>query len=203
MQLPALVKSALTGSFISCRDLDNYALIEDQLWHIKPDFNQIIRKMKKIGLLVFAGLLFISCNQNPKQTTASNMETKVIETPNNARDGVFIHITESYNDPHRVLMPLKMATMMAIDKDVIVYLDIHAVELLVKGAKDITYSDSDFDSFQTYIKQLLDKKVGVYACPTCLKIAGFKPEDLMEGVQVAQKDKFFNFTKGRIITLDY
>ena len=80
-------------------------------------------------------------------------------------------------------------------------MDIHAVELLVKGAKDLTYSD--FDSFQTYIKQLLNKKVGVYACPTCLKIAGFKPEDLIEGVQIAQKDKFFNFTAGRIITLDY
>lgn len=157
--------------------------------------------MKNAGLLLITGLLFISCNQNPKQTTASNMGTKVIETPSDIRDGVFIHITESYNDPHRVLMPLKMATIVASDKDVIVYMDIHAVELLVKGAKDMTYSD--FDSFQTYIKQLLDKKVGIYACPTCLKIAGFKPEDLMEGVQIAMKDKFFNFTKGRIITLDY
>jgi hypothetical protein len=25
----------------------------------------------------------------------------------------------------------------------------------------------------------------------------------MEGVQIVRKDKFFNFTKGRIITLDY
>jgi predicted peroxiredoxin len=98
-------------------------------------------------------------------------------------------------------MPLKMATMMEKDKDVIVYMDIHAVELLVKGAKDLNYAD--FESFQTYIKQLVDKKVGVYACPTCLKIAGFKPENLIEGLQVAQKDGFFNFTKGRIITLDY
>jgi predicted peroxiredoxin len=157
--------------------------------------------MKNIGLLFITGLLFISCNQNPKHIGAANMDQKVIETPNSTKDGLFIHITESYNDPHRVLMPLKMANMMAIDKDVIVYLDIHAVELLVKGAKDLTYSD--FDSFQSYIKQLVDKKVGVYACPTCLKIAGFKPEDLMEGVQIAQKDKFFNFTNGRIITLDY
>jgi predicted peroxiredoxin len=98
-------------------------------------------------------------------------------------------------------MPLKMAVMMANDKDVLVYMDIHAVELLVKDAEDLNYSD--FDSFQSYIKQLGDKNVGVYACPTCLKIAGFEPEDLMDGVQVAQKDKFFNFTKGRIITLDY
>jgi len=98
-------------------------------------------------------------------------------------------------------MPLKMAIMMSNDKDVLVYMDIHAVELLVKDAKDLNFAD--FESARAYIKQLTDKKVGVYACPTCLKIAGFKPEDLMDGVQVAQKDKFFNFTSGRIITLDY
>jgi predicted peroxiredoxin len=157
--------------------------------------------MKNIGLLLIAGLMIISCNQDPKSSNEPTHEKQVAAGTESVRDGVFIHITEGYNDPHRVLMPLKMANMMAMDKDVIVYLDIHAVELLVKGAKDMKYAD--FDSFQTYIKQLIEKKVGVYACPTCLKIAGFKPEDLMEGVQVAQKDKFFNFTKGRIITLDY
>jgi len=157
--------------------------------------------MKNIGLFLITGLLITSCNQNPKPSNDSLQEKPTTANVEPIRDGVFIHITENYNDPHRVLMPLKMANMMAMDKDVIVYMDIHAVEMLVKGAKDLTYAD--FESFQTYIKLLLDKKVGVYACPTCLKIAGFKPEDLMEGVQVAQKDKFFNFTKGRIITLDY
>jgi predicted peroxiredoxin len=98
-------------------------------------------------------------------------------------------------------MPLKMALMMSKDQDVLIYMDIHAVELLVKNAKDLNYSD--FESFQTYMKQLIDKKVGIYACPTCLKIAGFEPGDLMDGIQIAQKDKFFSFTKGRIITLDY
>ena len=150
---------------------------------------------------MLGGLLIMSCNQNPKQTTASKTDAKIVETETPIRDGVFIHITESYNDPHRVLMPLKMATMMAKDKDVIVYMDILAVGLLVKGAKDMNFAD--FESVQTYIKQLIDNKVVVCACPTCLKIAGFKPEDLMDGVQIAQKDKFFNFTKGKIITLDY
>jgi hypothetical protein len=42
-----------------------------------------------------------------------------------------------------------------------------------------------------------------FLLPCLPYIAGFKPEDLMEGVQVAQKDIFFNFTKGRILTLDY
>lgn len=157
--------------------------------------------MKKIGLLIMVGFMIVSCNSKPGKSSVSSQEKQVIAKVDTVRDGVFIHITESYNDPHRVLMPLKMALMMSKDKDVLVYMDIHAVELLVKGAKDMNFAD--FESFQTYIKQLLANKVGIYACPTCLKIAGFKPSDLMAGIQIAQKDKFFNFTKGRIIALDY
>jgi predicted peroxiredoxin len=117
------------------------------------------------------------------------------------RDGIFIHITTSYDNPHRLLMPLKMATMMAEDKDVLIYMDIDAVKILVKGAIDITHKD--FESALTYIQKLSTMGVGIHACPSCLKVAGFKPEDLMEGIMIANKDKFFNFTKGRIITLDY
>ncbi len=157
--------------------------------------------MNKLILLFLIGLLIVACNQNPGPSTVAGTNSGVGQTDAVVRDGVFIHITESYNDPHRVLMPLKMATIMANDKDVLVYMDINAVELLVKGAKDMTFAE--FESAQTYIRQLIDKKVGVYACPTCLKIAGFNPEDLIDGVQVAMKDKFFSFTSGRIITLDY
>lgn len=165
--------------------------------------------MKKFLLSIVILVTIISCNQKPAQEDHSNMMNmnssmgKVDSCciVDSLRDGVFIHISEGYNDPHKVLMPLKMALMMAQDKAVLVYMDIKAVELLVKGSKDLNYGD--FESAHTYIKKLAEMKVGVYACPTCLKIAGYKPEDLMLGVQIAQKDKFFNFTKGRIITLDY
>jgi len=152
--------------------------------------------MKTLGTFILAAILIVSCNQSPVQTPAP-----VAGIENSNRDGIFIHITQCYDDPHSVLMPLKMAVMMASDKDVLVYLDIHAVQFLTKDAKDITFAD--FESAHTYINQLAAKGVGVYACPTCMKIAGIEPEDLREGVQVAQKDKFFNFTKGKIITLDY
>lgn len=145
-------------------------------------------------------MLVISCNQKQDQSASPENSNPLI-TQDAVRDGVFIHITESYNDPHRVLMPLKMANLMAGDKDVIIYMDIHAVELLVKGAADIKHPD--FDSYQWYIKQLLEKNVGIYACPTCLSVAGYKPEDLMEGIQVAMKDRFFDFTRGRILTMNY
>ena len=157
--------------------------------------------MKKFGLLILLGMLMISCDQGSKQKYTIEQEESTLADLTQTKDGVFIHITESYSDPHRVLMPLKMAVMMADVKDVLVYMDIHAVELLVTGAKDLNFAD--FESFQTYIKQLAEKNVNVYACPTCLKIAGINPEELMDGVQLAQKEKFFDFTKGRIITLDY
>jgi predicted peroxiredoxin len=152
--------------------------------------------MQYMKLFLWAGIMLTACSRQPQPPTQPDTETS-----GTTRDGVFIHITECYNDPHRVLMPLKMATIMAPDKDVLVYMDIHAVELLVKGAKDIEYAD--FETAHSYLKKLNEMNVGIYACPTCLKIAGFKPDDLMDGIQVAQKDKFFNFTRGRIISLDY
>lgn len=165
--------------------------------------------MKKHLFLILVAFLLFSCQQNPKQTQQDPMNHDAMSQEemmahgggDGVRDGVFIHITESYNDPHKVLMPLKMAVMMANDKDVLIYNDIKAVELYVKSAKDLQYAD--FESLQTYVKQLAEKNVGVYVCPTCLKMAGFTEADLLDGVKIAQKDKFFNFTKGRIITLDY
>jgi len=154
--------------------------------------------MKKSTILFLLAFLMFSC----QQTTISETSAEdTASTEATVKDGVFIHITESYNDPHKVLMPLKMATIMANDKDVLVYMDIHTVELLVKGAEDLNMEG--FESFQTYISKLVEMGVGLYACPTCLKIAGYQPEDLMDGVQTAQKDKFFNFTEGKIISLDY
>ena len=156
--------------------------------------------MKNIGILVITALFFLSCNQNQKPSDASDQQ-QIVEKVDATRDGMLIHISESYDKPHRVLMPLKMAVMMSEDKDVLVYMDINAVELLVKDSEDLEFGE--FESCHTYIRQLIDKKVEIYACPACLKKAGFESEDLMEGIQVAEKDKLFDFTKGRIITLDY
>ena len=148
--------------------------------------------MKNLISSLFVLTIFLSNTQFAQEKNVK------AETP---RDGVFIHITESYDNPHRILMPLKMATIMAKDKDVLIYMDIEAVKILVKGALDITHSE--FESAHTYIKQLSSMGVGIHACPTCLKVAGYKSEDLMAGIIIANKDKFFDFTKGRIISLDY
>jgi predicted peroxiredoxin len=99
-------------------------------------------------------------------------------------------------------MPLKMATIMADDHDVLVYLDIEAVNLALKEAPAVEMPPH-FPSSRSLLTTLLDKGVTVMVCPTCLEVAGRVEADLLPGVRLADKGTFFSFTKGRIVTLDY
>jgi predicted peroxiredoxin len=114
---------------------------------------------------------------------------------------MFIHISQGPSEPHRVLMAMSMAAMMAEDHPVLVYFDIKGIDVVLKDAKDITYAH--FTPSKAQLQNLLKKGVTVMACPGCLKAAGKTPADLAPGVKVADKKTFFGFTEGRIITLDY
>jgi predicted peroxiredoxin len=117
------------------------------------------------------------------------------------RDGVFLHISHGADNPHRLLMGLTMATRMMTDRDVLVYLDIEAVHVVLKDADPVTHKE--FESSPALLRKLLDGKVAVMACPTCLKVAGKQVSDLMPGIRPAEKEAFFAFTSGRILSLDY
>jgi predicted peroxiredoxin len=117
------------------------------------------------------------------------------------RDGVFIHISHGTDNPHRLLMGLNMASIMSADHDVLVYFDITAADALLKDSPDVTYAH--FTSSKSQLKSLIEKGVRLMACPGCLKAAGKTPQDLADGIEVADKKAFFSFTKGRILSLDY
>jgi predicted peroxiredoxin len=132
--------------------------------------------------------------------SVSGQEAQGPVSPN--RDGVFVHISHGSDDPHRLLMTLQMAaTMAGAQKDVIVYCDIEAVRVLTVSARDIKMEP--FAPLHKLLERLKELQVTVMACPTCMKVAGLVPEDLRPGVTVADKDRFFSFTSGRILTIDY
>ena len=151
--------------------------------------------MKKATFFLFLLVLsvFLACNAQ------DNLAPAGTEMAN--KDGIFIHISHGPEDAHRVLMALNMAALMADSRDVLIYFDITGVEVVVKDAPDIAFSH--FPTSHAQLKTLLEKNVTIMACPGCLKAAGKTPEDLMDGIQVADKDKFFSFTSGRILTIDY
>jgi len=116
-------------------------------------------------------------------------------------DGVFIHLSHGSDDPHRVLMALSMAQKMAEDHPVLIYFDIRAIDVVLADAEDLTYAQ--FTPLKAQLANLGEKGVRLMACPGCLQAAGKTPEDLADGIVVADKAAFFNFTDGRILTLDY
>jgi intracellular sulfur oxidation DsrE/DsrF family protein len=73
--------------------------------------------------------------------------------------------------------------------------------VVLADADDIAYTE--FSSSTVQIATLMELGVPLYACPGCLKAAGKTPDDLAEGIQVANQDAFFDFTDGRILSLDY
>lgn len=150
-----------------------------------------------ISLLIGLSLL-ASCQSSTRNEPSSSSETIVVEKPT---DGVFVHLAHGTDNPHRVLMALQMAEIMSEDKDVTVYFDITGIEVVLKKTGNIEYPT--FPGSINLINNLKQKGITLMACPGCLKAAGKVPEDLLEGVIVAEKEKFFNFTKGRILTLDY
>lgn len=157
--------------------------------------------MKKMLFLLLPLVAMLSCNRQEVKETGHDHMKADSSTACCSKDGVFIHISSGYENPHKALMALKMAMMMSADKDVALYLDIEAVKLVLKDSKELTFGD--FPPLKELLKKLTDAKVTIMACPACLKVAGKTGEDLIPGVIVAEKEKFFNFTQGRILTLDY
>ena len=155
--------------------------------------------MKRLSFLVVATILIFGCQSN--QTVKEEKASAVNYTPEKHKDGVFIHISHGAEDAHRVAMGLKMATLMSEDKDVLVYFDINGIDVVTKNAPDIQMNT--FPSSKEALQELLSNNIPVFACPGCMKAKGVTEDDLMEGIKVANKDAFFNFTKGRILTLDY
>jgi len=149
-----------------------------------------------LPVLTLVTAIMIACAAGPQPEAD---EAAVAEKA--VRDGVFIHVSHGPEDAHRVLMALKMAELMAADRDVLMYFDIEGVHAVLADAANLEHAQ--FPTSHAQIAHLLELGVSLYACPGCLEAAGKTKEDLREGIQMANKDAFFDFTEGRILTLDY
>ena len=151
-------------------------------------------------------LALSGCNEGNKEKKVSKT-TEVVEAMKGTqkalkpKDGMFIHLSSGPEAPQNVLMALNMAHMMCVEKEVLLYIDIKGIFVVLKDAPEITFKD--FPSSYTLLNELKTKGVKVIVCPECLKAADKTADDVMEWMQVATKEKFFNFCDGKIISIDY
>jgi len=116
-------------------------------------------------------------------------------------DGVFIHIKSGPDEAHSLLMGLRMAQVMAEGREVLVYFDVDGILTVTADAPNP--SMAPFGSAHAMLDDLRAKGVTMYACPGCIEAHGMTADDLRPGVTLADKEGFFVFTEGRILTLDY
>ena len=148
------------------------------------------------GCLLF--LVFSGC-AHQGQTAPAPAAAKGINP--SGQDGVFIHLSHGADAPQRVSMALSLADTYADSHPVLLYFDIRGIDVVVRDGPDIEHKA--FRSTQSLLDSLRGRGVILMACPSCLKAAGHAPEDLIEGVQTADKERFLNFASGRILTVDY
>jgi len=150
--------------------------------------------MKRIFALLLIPLL-ASCIR--VETDSESLH----DTDEKKTDGVFIHISKGEAHTHDVLMALMLADKFSTSNDVLVFFDKEGIEMVTEGAPNLEMDP--FDSSDEIFKRLLANDATVLACPACMKIAGVEESDLRDGVKLAEKEMFLDFTEGRILSLDY
>jgi predicted peroxiredoxin len=150
--------------------------------------------MKKVLAFLLIPLLAAACirvNEVPDNDEPAEAKT----------DGAFIHISKGAADTHDVLMALMLADKFSTSNDVLVFFDKEGIELVTRDAPNLEMDP--FDASDEIFKRLINHGATILACPACMKVAGVEESDLRPGVKLAEKEMFFDFTEGRILSLDY
>lgn len=150
--------------------------------------------MKKVFAFLLIPLLAVACIR-------VNTEGEIIPEPEAKTDGAFIHISKGAADTHDVLMALMLADKFSTSNDVLVFFDKEGIEMVTTNAPSLEMDP--FDSSDEIFQRLMDNGATILACPACMKVSGVEESDLRNGVKLAEKEMFFEFTEGRILSLDY
>lgn len=150
--------------------------------------------MKKAIALLLVPLFFSACIR-------VNTDSEDLPVPGSKTDGAFIHISKGTADTHAVLMALMLADKFSTSNDVLVFFDKEGIELVTRDAPNLEMDP--FDPSDEIFERLVSRHATILACPACMQVAGVEEGDLREGVEIAEKEMFFDFTEGRILSLDY
>lgn len=169
--------------------------------------------MKIVKLFSFVLIMVLLVNAMQGQTKPSKSKAKpkaqkeepapqpAYIPPPPPPDGVFIQISSGPGDPQSVLAGLTTALRMSEDHEVMILLDVRGPEIVLSKAQSLEMKK--FEPSKILIQKLIERGVKIEVCSTCLEVLNKTEFDLMKGVKIANKADFFDFTKGRILSLHY
>ena len=118
------------------------------------------------------------------------------------RPVVLFNITSGPDDAHPVTMALQLAGHALDDgREVVLFFNVKGVSIPTKDLPaDLAYHDKPIAGL---LDGLIDRGATALACPHCMKAEGITAEDLVEGVQVASREKVFGPLGARSVVFTY
>jgi sulfur relay (sulfurtransferase) complex TusBCD TusD component (DsrE family) len=119
-------------------------------------------------------------------------------------DRVVVHVKSGdprdYDEAHAANMAMHLATnLQNAGMNVTIYLDVNGVHLAVQQPSFI-HSQAN-----SMLRDLIANGTAVIVCPHCLIDAGYSPEQLVEGAQLASPEEatMANVLRGNVTVIDY
>jgi predicted peroxiredoxin len=160
-----------------------------------------ISKLIVLLLIIVLGTTLAQTKSTSKTKTKTPEVQQQVPPPPPPKDGVVIHISSGLESPAKVMAGLTMALKFSESKDVIVFFDVNGPEVVLTNSKSIEYKK--YEPSKMVVMKLLDKGIPVTVCQMCLEAMNKTQYDLMKGIKLSNKNDFFDFTQGRILTLDF
>lgn len=99
---------------------------------------------------------------------------------------VLIILTHGLDTPWRIPTPFYYATTAAaMDLEATVYLTIKGATVVRQGEAEKVAAKEGGVPIQTFIDQALKAGVRVMVCQASLELSGIKPQEILEGVEIA------------------
>ena len=131
-----------------------------------------------LGMTVLAG-----CAVEPKGNGA-------IEPSATNRHTVVFNITSGSDDSHPVTMAMQLAGHALDDgRNVVLFFNVKGVQVAVKGVPLMGYRQTWLVADK--LAELQKRGAVVLVCPHCMKVESIAADDLVDGVQVADRKKLF------------
>jgi sulfur relay (sulfurtransferase) complex TusBCD TusD component (DsrE family) len=147
------------------------------------------------AMFAVAALLLVVAATLPHTTTVLGQEQG---------DRVVVHVKsgdpKDYDEVHAASMAMNLATnLQNAGMNVTVYLDVNGVHLAVQQPSFI-HSQAN-----SMLRDLITNGATVIVCPHCLVEAGYSPEQLVEGAQLASPEEatMANVLRGNVTVIDY
>ena len=119
------------------------------------------------------------------------------------KSAIVLNVTSGREDVHAVTMALQLANHALDDgRPAVLFLNVRAPDLARRDLPDSLVLHGN-PPVRQMVADLIKRGAGVLVCPSCAKVMGVTPEDLIEGAAFATRESLFGALSPSAVVFTY